>query len=163
MESWTKEEVGQFIAEIGFPQFSNAFVENDIDGQLFTILDKSALNELGVNDSSVADTILSKREFYGNDTQPEESAPPAALKPQEEAAKPRRKKMQFASEADEEPATSSPPSEKQEDPQPPKVDSSELEALTLNANAQVLGVCVCVCVWVEIDSEQAQIVKIKNR
>ena len=66
MESWSKEEVGQFISELGFPAYADAFVSNDINGQLLCILDDPALTEVGVTDASARATILFRRDFYND-------------------------------------------------------------------------------------------------
>jgi hypothetical protein len=134
MESWSKEEVGQFIAELGFADYSEAFATNDIDGQLLCILDDSTLLEIGVVDSSARDTILSKRNFYMDgdarkepekDKNPVEEAPTEGSAPSAPLAgeKRRKKRMQFKDDG-ESPVTTDTPAK---DAQPPPEAKADIE------------------------------------
>jgi hypothetical protein len=69
METWNKQEVADFLAEVGHADLSEGFMENDIDGQLLAILDDDALLELGVSDATKRKDLLGVRDFFDENKQ----------------------------------------------------------------------------------------------
>lgn len=55
---WTPEAVQQWLCQLGFPQYCETFLENDINGEALVLLDETALSELGISSVGHRMTLL---------------------------------------------------------------------------------------------------------
>lgn len=154
METWSQEEVGQFLVELGYPEFKATFMSNDIDGQLLCILDDPALSDLGVDDAEKRKHILAQRDFCndGSAAKPDPSftpqhsaedlkdSKPAEPEASTATAKPQRgrRRMQFKEDEEEQTSTIS-REESRED-----IKDVGTVATPAVENLQITEVC-CLC------------------
>ena len=57
---WTPDAVKQWLCQLGFPQYCETFLENDINGEALVLLDETALSELGISSVGHRMTLLTQ-------------------------------------------------------------------------------------------------------
>ena len=66
---WTREQVGDWVASVGFEMYSHCFLENNINGRRLILINASTLPSIGVQDFGHVLTLSEKiRTLLGVET-----------------------------------------------------------------------------------------------
>lgn len=66
---WTREQVGDWVASVGFERYSPCFIENNISGKKLILINSSTLPSIGVQDFEHVLTLSEKiRKLLGVET-----------------------------------------------------------------------------------------------
>lgn len=61
-QAWNTDQVGQWISSLGFPQYSKAFIENNITGDVLVHLDHDDISDIGV--AKIGHRVLILKSIY---------------------------------------------------------------------------------------------------
>ncbi|KAG5365936.1 Protein STE50 [Yarrowia sp. B02] len=61
-QTWNTEQVGQWISQLGFPQYSKGFIDNNITGDVLVHLDHDDISDIGV--AKIGHRVLILKSIY---------------------------------------------------------------------------------------------------